>query len=173
MNTKNSITTNDKKVYLVGSPNVGKSVIFNYLTDSYALVSNYPGTTVELSTGKILIEGQVVRLIDTPGIYSLYFPISEEEKVTRKVLMTGNPDLVIHVIDAKNIEKMLVMTFELLELGYNLILVLNIIDEAKKLGISINTELLSNILGIPVVGTVSITGQGMRELFFLISKMVI
>ncbi len=152
-----------KKIVLVGSPNVGKSVLFNALTKKYVTVSNYPGTTVEVSRGKAQIGEIACQIIDTPGMYSL-LPITEEERVARRILLEEKPDLVIHVIDAKNLERMLPLTIQLLESGFPTILVLNIMDEAEQEGIIINRNLLEKELGIPVVGAVSITGEGIEEL---------
>ena len=149
-----------RKLAIVGSPNVGKSVIFNNLTGSYADVSNYPGTTVEVSRGKCKIGGEEFEAIDTPGMYS-FLPISEEEKVGRSILLAENPCVILHIIDAKNLERMLVMTLQLLEAGLPVILVLNIFDEAEGLGIDIDIGRLEKELNIPVVKTVGTTGAGM------------
>ncbi|MCM8797530.1 MAG: 50S ribosome-binding GTPase [Candidatus Omnitrophica bacterium] len=149
-----------QKIAVVGSPNVGKSVIFNNLTGTYATVSNYPGTTVEVSRGKSKIGNKEFEIIDTPGIYS-FLPLSEEERVTRRILMQENPCLILHVVDAKNLERMLSLTLQLLEASLPVILILNIIDEARALGMKIDTARLEKELNIPVVATVSITGEGM------------
>jgi len=149
-----------RKIAIVGSPNVGKSVLFNNLTGSYATVSNYPGTTVEVSRGKSKIGNEEFEIIDTPGMYSL-LPLSEEERVSRTILLQEEPCCILHVIDAKNLERMLSFTLQLLEAGIPIILVLNIMDEARNLGISIGLPRLEKELNIPVVATVSTTGEGM------------
>ena len=100
-----------KTIALIGNPNVGKSVLFYRLTGSYATVSNYPGTTVEISRGRANILGKLYTVYDTPGMYS-FSPLTEEEKVTRRLLMEQSPDLVIHVADAKNLPRMLPLTIE-------------------------------------------------------------
>lgn len=128
-----------KKIAIVGSPNVGKSVLFNNLTKIYATVSNYPGTTVEVSRGKTKIEDIDFEVIDTPDMYSLS-PITEEERVARRILIEEKPDIVLHITDAKNLERMLPLTLQLIEAGLKNILVLNMMDEFKK--ISINIKLL-------------------------------
>jgi len=151
------------KIAIVGSPNVGKSSIFNNLSGRYATVSNYPGTTVELFKAKINIGGKESQIIDTPGMYS-FLPLSEEERIARLILLKDNPDLVIHVGAAKDLERTLPLTFQLIEANLPVILVLNIIDEASKAGISVDIEKLEKILGIPVVATVSVRGEGIREL---------
>ncbi len=149
-----------KKIAIVGSPNVGKSVMFNNLTGKYATVSNYPGTTVEVSRGKGKIGNEEYEIIDTPGMYSI-LPITEEERVAREILLRENPCTILHIVDAKNLERMLPLTLQLLEAGLPVILVLNIMDEARNLGISINIPHLEKELKISVVATVSTTGEGM------------
>jgi ferrous iron transport protein B len=149
-----------KKIVIIGNPNVGKSVLFNNLTNNYVTVSNYPGTSVEVTSGFADIKGERFEVIDTPGMYSL-IPITEEERVGRKILIQGRPDIVLHVVDAKNLERMLAFTLQLIEAGLPVILVLNIMDEAQKAGIKIDFTLLEKLLGIPVVGTISTTKKGM------------
>jgi ferrous iron transport protein B len=149
-----------KKVAIVGNPNVGKSVLFNNLTKRYVTVSNYPGTSVEVSRGSLRIEDREFEVIDTPGIYSLS-PLTEEERVARRILLLEELSLVIHVIDAKNLERMLPFTLQLIEAHLPTLLVLNMMDEAGKNGVEIDIPLLEKELGIPVVGTVSTSGEGM------------
>jgi ferrous iron transport protein B len=152
-----------KKIAIVGSPNVGKSVLFNNLTKKYVTVSNYPGTTVEVSKGVAVIGDDEYEIIDTPGMYSLS-PITEEERVARRILIHEGVELVLHVIDAKNLELMLPLTLQLIEASIPVILVLNIMDEAKKTGVEIDVDQLEKELNIPVIGTVSTTGEGMEIL---------
>lgn len=152
-----------RKIAIVGSPNVGKSVLFNNLTGSYAVVSNYPGTTVEVSRGKCKIGDEGFEVVDTPGMYSL-LSITEEEKVGRSILLEEDPAVILHVIDARNLERMLTLTLQLLEAGLPVILVLNIMDEAKKAGIKIDSQRLEKELSLPVVETVSTSGKGMDVL---------
>lgn len=152
-----------RKIIIVGTPNVGKSVLFNVLTKKYVTVSNYPGTTVEVSRGVANIDSQEFQIIDTPGMYSL-LPITEEERVARRILINERPDIIIHIVDAKNLERMLLLTLQLIEAGLPTILVLNIMDEAQKEGVTIDTKLLEKELGIPVVATVSTEGRGIEEL---------
>src|SRR6185369_13049690 len=92
-----------KRVALVGNPNVGKSVLFNALTGAYVTVSNCPGTSVEVSRGPATIDGIQCEIIDTPGMYAI-LPITEEERVAREILLNESPDLIIHVLDARNLE---------------------------------------------------------------------
>ena len=152
-----------KKIAIVGRPNVGKRVLFHALTKRYVNVSNYPGTTVEISRGRTKIDNTEYEVIDTPGMYSL-MPITEEERVARRLLITERPDIVIHVIDAKNLERMLTFTLQLAEAAVPVILVLNIMDEAKREGVTINTHLLEKELGIPVIEAVSTKLAGIDEL---------
>jgi len=158
-----------KKVVLVGSPNVGKSVIFNYLTGKYVTVSNYPGTTVEIARGRSTIQGTTYEVIDTPGIYSL-LPITEEEKVTRHLLCQEKADIIIHVIDGKNIRRMLQLTLQLLDAGFPVLLNINLMDEATKSGVYIETMMLATVLGIPVVGTAAVKKIGLEHLKREISR---
>lgn len=161
-----------KKAAIVGSPNVGKSVLFNALSKQYVAVSNYPGTTVEVSRGTLKLGDTELTIIDTPGMYSLS-PITEEERVARKILITERPDLVIHVVDAKNLERMLPLTLQLIEASLPTVLVLNIMDEAEKEGIRIDIKQLSAELGIPVVATVSTSGRGIPDLKDIIQEFVL
>lgn len=150
-------------VVLVGNPNVGKSVIFGYLTGRYVTVANYPGTTVEIATGKARWDGRVDPVIDTPGVNSL-LPVSEEERVTRDILLNGEARLVVQVADAKNLRRALMLTVQLAELGVSFILDLNMLDEADKRGIQVDTGRLSRQLGVPVTTTVAVRKEGLAEL---------
>ncbi len=152
-----------KAVVLVGNPNVGKSVLFYQLTGNYATVSNYPGTTVEVSQGLASMEGKQVRVCDSPGIYSL-LPLTEEEAITKKLLFEKRPAVVVHVVDAKNLPRMLPLTLELQACGFQIILVLNMLDEAKRLGVRIKRGELASRLGIPVVEATFVHGWGVDVL---------
>ncbi len=148
-----------RKIAIVGSPNVGKSAMFNNLTGAYANVCNYPGTTVEVCRGKGKIGSEEFEVIDTPGMYS-FFPLTEEERIARTILLEEEPCVILHIVDAKNLDRMLVLTLQLLEAGLPVILVLNIIDEARSLGISFDLARLEKELRVPVVSTVSTTAEG-------------
>ncbi len=148
-----------RKIVILGSPNVGKSLMFNNFTGNYAAVSNYPGTTVEISRGRGKIGKEEFEIIDTPGMYSI-LSITEEERVSRAILLTEDPCVVLHIIDAKNLERMLPLTLQLVEAGLVVILVLNIMDEARNLGMVIDAARLEKELSISVVETVSTTGEG-------------
>src|SRR5512137_2401148 len=152
-----------RRIALVGNPNVGKSVLFNALTGAYVTVSNYPGTSVEVARGNAVIEGEQYEIIDTPGMYSL-LPITEEERVAREILLNESPDVVIHVLDARNLERMLTMTLQLVEAGLPVVLVVNIMDEAERMGLAIDIRLLREKLGIPVVGAATAKKRGLPEI---------
>ncbi|MDW7649812.1 MAG: ferrous iron transport protein B [Bacillota bacterium] len=152
-----------KTLALVGNPNVGKSVLFYHLTGNYVTVSNYPGTTVEISRGMANVYGKSYTVYDTPGMYSLS-PVTEEEAVTRRLLMEKPPDLIVHVVDAKNLPRMLPLTLELQSLGLPIILVLNMMDEAEKLRVHINRPALAARLGIPVLEAAFGDGRGVHAL---------
>jgi ferrous iron transport protein B len=152
-----------RKVALVGNPNVGKSVLFNALTGSYVTVSNYPGTSVEVSRGSAVIEGMTWQVIDTPGMYAVH-TITEEERVAREILLNEKPDVVLHVLDARNLERMLAMTVQLIEAGLPVVLVVNIMDEAERLGLSFDLPLLQQRLGVPVIAAATARKRGIDEI---------
>ncbi len=155
--------TGCKKIILVGNPNVGKSVVFNSLTGAYTTVSNYPGTSVEVSRGYCQLGGARYEVLDTPGMYSL-LSITEEERVARRILLEEDPHVVLHVIDARNLDRMLPMTLQLIEAGLPVVLLVNIMDEAERLGMNIDIRLLQEKLGIPVVGASIGRKKGVAEL---------
>lgn len=150
-----------KKILLMGNPNVGKSVIFSRLTGANVIASNYPGTTVDFTKGMMCIDGNRIELIDAPGAYSLE-PTNPAEEVAVRMLDEG--DLIINVIDSTNLERNLYLTLELLERNIPVVVALNMWDDAKHNGITIDAEKLEKILGIPVVPTVALTGEGIKTL---------
>lgn len=150
------------RVALVGNPNVGKSILFHRLTGKYVIVSNYPGTTVEVTQGTMQqIPGVVI--IDTPGIVA-FPPRSDDEAVTAQVLMEEDLRAVVQVGDAKNLRRTLHLSVQLAEMGIPLVLALNMMDEARALGLHIDTANISSALGIPAVETVATQGQGVDHL---------
>ena len=151
------------KIVLVGNPNVGKSVTFRILTGSYVLVSNFPGTTVEVSRGHMHLDGRDYEVVDTPGVNSLV-PQSEDERVTCEILLREKPDIIIQVADAKNLRRTMLITSQLAEFGVPMVLVLNMLDEAEDRGISIDSDGISELFGIPVVETVAIYSRGKKRL---------
>ncbi|MBI4541274.1 MAG: ferrous iron transport protein B [Gemmatimonadetes bacterium] len=151
------------RVALVGAPNVGKSALFNRLTGAYVTVSNYPGTSVEVSRGHGRIGGVSVEVLDTPGMYSL-LAMTEEERVARRIVLDGGADVIVHVVDAKNLTRMLPLTLQLAEAGPPLIVALNMMDEAAARGLTVDVERLALRLGTTVVPVVAVEGQGIEEL---------
>lgn len=151
------------RVALVGAPNVGKSALFNRLTGAYVTVSNYPGTSVEVTRGVGRVGGAPLEVVDTPGIYSL-LSSTEEERVTRRIVLEGGADVIVHVVDAKNVARMLPFTLQLAEVGRPLVVALNMMDEAERLGFSVDVEGLSLRLGAEVVPVVAVEGRGITEL---------
>ncbi|MBW7956578.1 MAG: ferrous iron transport protein B [Deltaproteobacteria bacterium] len=139
---------------LVGNPNVGKSVIFGALTGRYATVSNYPGTSVEISRGIARFGTKRLGIIDSPGVNSLV-PMSEDELVTRDILMTGEVSSALQVMDSKNLRRSLLITLQLMEMGLPVTLALNMYDEAGERGIGIDTAALASSLGLKVIPTIA------------------
>ncbi|MBI5082709.1 MAG: ferrous iron transport protein B [Chloroflexi bacterium] len=149
----------DAPIILIGNPNVGKSAVFGALTGRYVEVSNFPGTTVEISAGAV--DG--IPLIDTPGVNSLQ-PRSDDERVTRNILLDRPPRAVIQVADARNLRRSLLLTLQLAEFGVPFILDLNMSDEAQARGIAIDVKRLSQALGAEIVQTVATRHEGMDDL---------
>ena len=148
---------------MAGNANVGKSVIFNYLTGLHQHVGNWPGKTVERAEGTLRFKDYTIDIVDLPGIYSLS-TYSLEEIVSRQYIAVERPDLVINVVDASVLERNLFFTLQLVELETPLILALNQVDIAKKKGIEIDVEKLEKLLGVPVIPTVAIKGIGIFQL---------
>src|SRR5512140_2606265 len=152
------------RIALVGQPNVGKSVVFGRLTGRYATVSNYPGTTVSITKGRALIGAEVCDVIDTPGVNTLEGTVSEDERITRQVLLDDAADMVLQIADARNLRRALMLTGQIARFGKPMILALNMVDEAWARGISIDAAALAAELGIPVVEMVATDGRGLPEL---------
>jgi len=159
-------------VAVAGNPNSGKTTIFNNLTGARQKVGNYPGVTVERKEGTVQHGDLSLNLIDLPGTYSLT-AYSEEELVARDYLLNEGPDVVVNVIDASSLERNLFFTTELLEIGCPLILVLNMTDVAESRGLSIDTALLSEKLGVPVVTAVGNRNEGMEDILTAIAKVIV
>lgn len=149
---------------LAGTPNVGKSAIFHQMTGADVIVSNYPGTTIELLEGRVRRREHEVRVIDLPGVYSLG-AVSEDELVTRRAILELKPDVIVNIVDASNLERGLYLTLQLLELGYPMLVVLNMYDVALSKGTKPDPKLLSKRLGVPVVATVAIRGENVARAF--------
>jgi ferrous iron transport protein B len=151
------------RVALVGAPNVGKSSLFNRLTGAYVTVSNYPGTSVGVDRGHGTLGGRVAEVLDTPGMYSL-LPTTEEERVARRIVLEGGADVLVQVADAKNLDRALPLTLQLLEAGLPLVLALNMMDEAEAAGLRVDAALLARRIGIQVVPVVAPRGRGLAAL---------
>jgi len=151
------------KILLMGHPNVGKSAVFNRLTGANITESNYPGTTVDYTVGYTFIEDQEYEIIDVPGTFSTE-PKDEAEQVALD-LLANNPDAtVISILDATKIERGLYLAFEIMEKGFPLVIALNMWDDAESHNIKIDVEKLEEILQVPVVPTVAISGKGISKL---------
>jgi ferrous iron transport protein B len=147
----------DGMVVLAGNPNVGKSVVFNALTGAYVDVSNFPGTTVQLTRGTF--EGRDV--VDTPGIYGVS-SFNDEETVARDVILTA--DTLVNVVDAVHLERDLFLTLQLADMGIPMVVALNMVDEAHRAGVGVDRDLLEDLLGVPVIETVATKGVGLDDL---------
>ena len=158
---KEGLPTGLKTILLMGNPNVGKSVFFSRITGTKVIASNYPGTTVGFTKGHMKLGEEEVEVIDVPGTYTLE-PTSKAEEIASQMLHSG--DLIINVLDATNLERNLYLTLELLEKSIPVIVALNIWDDTQHRGISIDVGKLEERLGVPVIPTVAVTGQGIREL---------
>jgi len=152
-----------KRIAMVGNPNVGKTALLNALTGGKFEIGNFPGTTVEKKEGKTVLNNIRAHFIDLPGIYSLQ-AYTIDEKIARDYLVKEKPDIVLNVIDASNLERNLYLTLQLCELRIPMIIALNMMDEAKKKGYKIDSRKLEQILGVPVVETVAIEKKGVEEL---------
>lgn len=158
------MNTEDREgsIALVGHPNVGKSVLFQKLTGQRVIVSNYPGTTVELARGSLRSIPDTI-LVDTPGVIT-FPPQSEDEQVTGRVLLYEPLKAILQVGDAKNLRRTLTLTVQLAEMGVPLILALNMMDEAQSRGVTLKHALLAETLSIPVIPTTATRGRGLQEL---------
>ncbi len=148
---------------LAGNPNVGKSTIFNRITGMGVMTANYPGMTVELNLALTEFRGKRLGIVDLPGTYALG-AVSEDQLVARRGVLQGNPDVVIVILDANNLARNLYLLLQFLDLGYPVVAALNLVDQAEKAGIHTDVSLLSEYLGVPVVPTVGVRGDGLNEL---------
>jgi len=151
------------KILLMGHPNVGKSAVFNRLTGANVIESNYPGTTVDYTKGYMRMRGEDITVVDVPGTFSLE-PKDKAEEVAVKMLEEERDAVVICIIDSSKIERGLYLTLEIMERGYPVMLALNMWDVAEDKNVDIDVEKLRKVLGIPVIPTVAISGEGIGEL---------
>src|SRR5262249_12050371 len=146
---------------LVGQPNVGKSVVFGALTGTYVTVSNYPGTTVEITRGRARLGDETWEIVDTPGTHNLV-PMSEDEAVTRDILVATSHDALVQVGDAKNLVRTLLLALQIAELGVHFCLDLNMLDEARARGLSIDlAALAAELPGVTVNASTATEGEGL------------
>ncbi|EHK2406442.1 ferrous iron transport protein B [Clostridium perfringens] len=150
-------------IALAGNPNCGKTSLFNLLTKSRQHIGNWPGVTVEKKEGTLKFKGESYKVIDLPGTYSLG-AYSEDEIVARNYILKDKPDVVINVVDATNLERNLYLTTQLIEMGANVVIALNMIDQAEALNIEIDTNKLSKRLGVPIIKTSALKNRGIEEL---------
>ncbi|HFD2049917.1 ferrous iron transport protein B [Clostridium perfringens] len=150
-------------IALAGNPNCGKTSLFNLLTKSRQHIGNWPGVTVEKKEGTLKFKGESYKVIDLPGTYSLG-AYSEDEIVARNYILKDKPDVVINVVDATNLERNLYLTTQLIEMGANVVIALNMIDQAEALNIEIDTNKLSKRLGVPIIKTSALKNRGLEEL---------
>lgn len=169
MPTTTEIPAAECSIVLVGNPNVGKSLLFRNLTRRYVTVSNYPGTTVELVRARASFNGIEQEVVDTPGLNDLS-PRSDEARVTRGLLTDNPAATVVQIADAKNLRRALLLTLQLVELQRPMVLVLNMYDELKTRGGSVDAHRLSDILGIPVVVTVAPRNEGTQDLVAALAR---
>jgi ferrous iron transport protein B len=148
---------------LTGNPNSGKTSIFNTITGANQKTGNWGGVTVEIKTGALKRNGTHLHFTDIPGLYSLN-AYTMEEKVARDYILQGSTDVVINIIDSTNLERNLYLGVQLIELGKPVVFAFNMHDELTRSGTSIDTDLLSNLLGVPIVFTTGRTGEGVKEL---------
>lgn len=150
-------------IALAGNPNCGKTSLFNLLTKSRQHIGNWPGVTVEKKEGTLKFKGESYKVVDLPGTYSLG-AYSEDEIVSRNYIMKDNPDVVINVVDATNLERNLYLTIQLIEMGANVVIALNMIDQAEALGIDIDVNKISKKLGVPIIKTSALKNRGINDL---------
>lgn len=148
---------------LAGNPNVGKSSLFNALTGMGAMTANYPGKTVEVNLATTRYKDQEIGIMDLPGTYAVG-SVSEDQWVARQALLDASPDVVMVVVDATRLERNLYLPLQLLDLGLPIVIALNLVDEASRNGLSIDHNRLTELLGVPVIPTVAIRGQGLDQL---------
>jgi ferrous iron transport protein B len=160
---KRLLSNNSHVVVLIGNPNVGKSVIFHILTGKYVTVSNYPGTTIEITRGLGKIGSDEITFIDTPGING-FVPNSEDEQVTRDILLNEKVTTVLQVGDAKNLRRVLTLSLQLSEMNIPFVLNLNMMDELQESGLTIDTELIKKKIGVPVITTVAVRRVGTHQI---------
>ncbi len=161
----------ESEIALVGNPNTGKSCLFSYLTGMGAIVSNYPGTTVDILEGKSNLNGRMINIVDLPGTYSLG-DSTDDERVTKDYIIEKKPRAIINVLDATLLERNLYLTLQLLELKTPMVIALNFYEELEDKGMHIDFKELSNVVGVPVVPIDALRGAGIKKLIEKTLKVV-
>lgn len=157
------MTPKEITIALAGNPNSGKTTVFNNLTGAKQHVGNWPGVTVEKKEGNLSFKGYDIKVVDLPGVYSLT-AYSLDEVIARNFVVDENPDVVVDIVDASNLERNLYLAVQLLEMGAKLVVALNMMDVAQSRGYQIDVAELSRLLGAPVVPMVATRHQGTQEL---------
>jgi ferrous iron transport protein B len=157
------MTPKEITIALAGNPNSGKTTVFNNLTGAKQHVGNWPGVTVEKKEGNLSFKGYDIKVVDLPGVYSLT-AYSLDEVIARNFVVDENPDVVVDIVDASNLERNLYLAVQLLEMGAKLVVALNMMDVAQSRGYQIDVAELSSLLGTPVVPMVATRHQGTKEL---------
>ena len=156
-------------IALVGNPNSGKTSLFNMLTGARQRIGNWPGVTVEKKEGTLLAGNRLFQVIDLPGIYSLG-AYTEEERIAGSYILKDKPEAVINIVDAACLERSLYLTIQIIEMGADAILALNMADRAQKLGITIHEQKMACLLGVPVIATIARKKAGVEKLVGAISS---
>jgi ferrous iron transport protein B len=168
--TTQHLQQTDLTIALAGNPNVGKSSLFNHLTGANAETANYPGKTVALNFGTTRWNGKRIGVIDLPGTYALG-AMSEDQWVARQAVLDNHPDAVVAIADATNLERNLYLVLQFLDLGLPLVVAVNLIDEAERAGIEIDTARLARDLRVPVIPTIATRGKGVDTLVATVAQM--
>ena len=160
--TRAAVAGGPSTIALIGNPNVGKSTVFNELTGLRALTTNYPGTTVEVAAGTVAVGGRTVQIIDLPGTYGVT-AVQGDHRTAWDTILRDRPDAVLAVVDGTNLARNLYLVLQLIDLGFRVVVALNMSDEVHRAGTRIDATHLSTLLGVPVVTTVATTGQGLHD----------